>query len=73
MSLDDPSEVLYSLFSLYVHVENYQNILKLRCWPLTFISYKTFLKNKKRPEASLPALYSALFLKKILFALYSVD
>ena len=29
--------ILYSLFLSYVQVEEYQNILKLRCKPLAFI------------------------------------
>ena len=40
ISLNQHSEMLQSLFLLYVHVEVYQNILKLRCLPLTF----TFIK-----------------------------
>ena len=31
ISLDQQFEVPYSLFLLYVQVEDYQNILKLRC------------------------------------------
>ena len=31
ISLDQQSEVSYSLLLLYVQVEDYQNILKLRC------------------------------------------
>ena len=31
-------------------VENYQNILKLRCRPLAFTSYKAFLKKTKGLE-----------------------
>ena len=37
-SLDQQSKVLYSLFLLYVQVQGYQNILKLRC---------SFLKKQK--------------------------
>ena len=48
ISLDQQSEVSYSFFSLYALVEDYQNIWKLRCWPLAFIAYKAFLKNKER-------------------------
>ena len=51
--LDQQSEMLWSLFWLYVQVEVYQSILKLRCWPLAFTLYKAFLKNKKRSGASL--------------------
>ena len=42
ISLDQQSEISYSLFLLYVQVEDYQNILKLRCQPLALTSYKTF-------------------------------
>ena len=31
MSLDQQLEILYNLFLLYVQVDDYQNILKLRC------------------------------------------
>ena len=51
--LDQQSEMLWSLFWLYVQVEVYQSILKLRCWPLAFTLYKAFLKNKKRSGTSL--------------------
>ena len=43
------------------------NILKLSCRPIDFTSYKAFLKHKKRPETSLPASFSAWFLKKNTF------
>ena len=46
-SLYQQSEMLQSLFLLYVQVEVYQNILKLSCWPFTFTLYEAFLKNKK--------------------------
>ena len=34
--------ILYSLYSLYVQIGNYQNILNLKCWPLGFTSQKAF-------------------------------
>ena len=37
---------------------------KLSCRPLIFISYKAFLKNKKRSGTSLLATFSAWFLSK---------
>ena len=55
ISLDQYPKILCSLFVLYqvvCQVESYQNILKLNCRPLTFTSYKAFLKNKKRSETS---------------------
>ena len=51
---------------LYVQVEIYQNILKLRCWSLTFTLYKVILKNKIRSGTSLPTPFSVWFLKKII-------
>ena len=42
ISLDQQSEVSYSLFLLYVQVKDYQNVLKLRCQPLAFTSDKAF-------------------------------
>ena len=44
--LNQQLEILYSLFLLYVQVDIYQNILKLRCWPFAFTSCKAFLENK---------------------------
>ena len=34
------------MFLLYVQVDVYRNILKLRCWSLTSTSYKAFLKKQ---------------------------
>ena len=45
--LNQQSEVLYSLFLLFVPVEDYQNIWKLRCWSLAFTSSKAFLEKKE--------------------------
>ena len=44
MSLDQQSEMLYSLFYclLYVQVETYQNILKLKFWPFAFTFNESF-------------------------------
>ena len=39
-------------------------MIKISCRPFAFTSYKAFLKNEKRPGTSLPALFSAWFLKK---------
>ena len=43
-------------------VENCQNILKLSCRPLAFISHKAFLKNKKKPGTSLPTSFCFILL-----------
>ena len=39
--------MLSSLFLLYVQMEFYEDILKLRYWVGAFTLYKPFLKNKK--------------------------
>ena len=49
-SQDQQSEIWSSLLLLYVWVENYQNKLTLRWWPLAFNSYKAFLKIKRGLE-----------------------
>ena len=55
ISLDQQSEDSYSLFSFFVQVEDYQNILKLCPKPLTFTWYKAFWKTKANLEqVSLP-------------------
>ena len=58
------SEMLLHLFLLYIQVEVYKNILKLRCWSLIFTLYKAFSKNKKGSETSLSSSFSTWFLKK---------
>ena len=50
--------------------EDYQNILKLRCWSLAFASYKTFLKNEKRSRTSLLVSFSAWFFIKDIAYVY---
>ena len=51
---------IFMQFVFFVYqVYSYQNILKLSCRPLAFISYKAFSKKKKRPKTSLPASFSA--------------
>ena len=37
--VNQKSEILYMLFLLCVHTKDYQNILKIRCWPPTFTSH----------------------------------
>ena len=63
LSLDQQSEILYSIFLLYIQVEDYRNILKLTSWPLAFTSYQAFLKNKKRSETNLFVFFPTLLLK----------
>ena len=60
ISLDQQSNVLYSLFLLYVQVEEYRNTLKLSYRPFAFTSYKAFSKNKKMSGTSFLASFSAL-------------
>ena len=45
-------------------------VLKLSCGPLTFTSNITFLKNKNRSGTSLPAPFSAWFLRKKYLSCY---
>ena len=47
ISLDQQSKVLYSLFLLYVQVEVYVSLLKLRCRPL---EEKEVNKKRKQKE-----------------------
>ena len=63
-SRNQQSKVLYSLFLFHAQVEGYQIKLKLRCRPVAFNSFKAFLKNKRRTGTSLPATFSAGFLKE---------
>ena len=42
ISRDKQSEVLRSLFLLYVQVEDYQRLLTFRHWPLGFNLYEIF-------------------------------
>ena len=62
--LDQLFKVLHDLYLLYVQVEGYRKILKLRCTPPAFTSYKSVLNMKKWSGTSLPASFSAWFLKK---------
>ena len=59
ISLYQQSEFSYSLFLLYVQIEEYQDTLKRRCLPLAFTSHKGFPKNKKRSGAGPPASFFA--------------
>ena len=69
--LDQQSETLHSLFWLYVQVEIYQNMIKLRCWPLHLTLCKAILKTKRGLElVSLPNFLHDL--KKIFLTLYSI-
>ena len=61
-----------NLFLLYVQVEVYRNILKLRCWPLAFTLYKAFLKKRSLELVSLLHFLHA-FWEKAFLTLYSID
>ena len=59
ISLDQMSQILYSLQLSYVRVEVYQYLFKLKFWSFTFNLYKASLeKKKKEVGASLPGLFS---------------
>ena len=64
ISLDQYSKFLYIFFFIVWQVEDCRNRLKLSCRIIAFNSNKAFLKNKKRSGNSLPATFSAWFLKK---------
>ena len=65
ISLDQQIKVLYNLLLVFAQVECNQNILKLRCRPLAFTSFKAFSKIKKRFGTTRPASFLQWFLKKI--------
>ena len=65
MSFNQQSEMSRSLLLLYGQVEVYQNILKLRCWPLAFTLYKAF--SKKVVWNTLPTSFTAWFFEKKYF------
>ena len=44
---------------MYAQVEEYQNILKLRCRPFVATSFKAFLKNKKKSITAIRVSFSA--------------
>ena len=72
ISLDQQSELSYSLLLLYAQVKLYQNILKPSRWPLAALAFtlnklKKKQKNKKRSGTSLPASFSAWFFKKNIY------
>ena len=64
LSLDQQSEILYSLFLSGVQVEVYQTLIKLRCWTIASTSYNTFWRAKKKSLElfSLPHILHASFL-----------
>ena len=58
---------------LHVHVEVFQNILKLRSWPFVFTLNKTFQKRKRGLElVSLPHFLHN-FWRKIFFTFHSLN
>ena len=73
ISLNQQPDILQSLFLLYVQVEVYQNILKLRCWPLVSTLYKAFLKNRNRSGTSLLTSFSPWLLKNMFLTLCSTN
>ena len=59
-------------YSKVLYIEDYQKWLKLSCRPFAFISYKAFLKNKKRSETSLCIIFCMNLRRKIFLLLYSI-
>ena len=57
------------MFFLYVQVEVYQNVLKLRCWRLVFILYNIFFKKKGGLELVSPSNFLHIFQRKIFLKL----
>ena len=57
----------YTICVIVWRVGDFRNILKPSCRPLTFTSYKSFLKNKKKSRTSVAALFSAWLLKKNIY------
>ena len=69
---DLQSTILYN-FLLYIQVEDYRNILKLRCSPLAFTTCNDISKNKRGLE--LVSLHDFLhdFWRKTFLALHSIN
>ena len=73
ISVEQQSEILYSLFLFYFPVKVYQNILKLRCWLYDFAPFKTFYKTNRCLELiSLPQFLHH-FRGKIFLMLYFIN
>ena len=64
ISLNQYSKVLYILFFFCFTSWGLSKLIETKL-QITYIPQKSFLKNKKRSGTSLPALFSAWFLKKI--------
>ena len=64
---DQQSETLCSLFLLYVQMEVYETVLKIKCWPFTLTLFGSFSRNKEMSGTNLLASFSAWFLKKNIF------
>ena len=71
ISLDQQPEILINLFLLYLPVEIFPKILKLRCWSLTFTLHKTILK--RGLELVLLPLFPHYFWTKIYLTLYFIN
>ena len=70
--LDQQSEMLQSLLLLYVQVNVYQNISKLRCLPLVLTLYKAFFK-KTKAVLELVSLSHFLHDFTLYFTLYFIN
>ena len=67
------SKVLYCLFILYVQVEGYQSVLKVRCRPLAFTSKKIFEKSWRVLEIVSLSDFLHDFWWKTFLTIYSIN
>ena len=69
ISLDQHSDIVYSLLLSYVQVEENENIMKLNCF---YIIWR-ISRIKKKSWDSVSCSFSAWFLKKTILTIYSVN
>ena len=74
ISLKRQSEMFYGLFLLYVQVVVYQNILKLKCWPLAFTlnKFKKKKKGKKEVWIYLPTIIFCMIFEGKYFSRFTL-
>ena len=80
ISLDQQSKMLQSLFLLYLQAKVYQDILKLRCWPLSFINpinlinlVQIFKKKKQKTSGTSLPKFLHDFWRKIFVMIYFIN
>ena len=66
--LDQQSEILYRLFLLYVQVEIYKNILKVRYWPFAFTLFEAFFTRQIEVWNQYPYLIFSLIFEDKYFS-----